>query len=404
MISLQALLASGISKQIPTIVLIACGVILALAFIVGIAKGYHNVGKGGLYWAIAGGGFVVAYKFLADKNPLSNILKGSLSSLAGCAWGLALAVACVLVALLLRGIFAVLFQPQVDWIKRENAVKYGFEFEVDGIDDMPEVGGLRGARRVVRGQDQIGIFGRVFGGLFCVINTAVVLAALVGVALLVATGFGYRYAVIAEVLKVKLVEKIVQYALVYALDFFTVGILFWAAYKGFRTGAIGATRAVIVKLGILAAVVGGFAIPFIKQTESLFVFNLVIDRCLKLFGKLSPTIREICGRITAGALFMVVGLVVIALLNALLKLLTDGVEDTTVLRTIDGALASIVYVVLGLVLCALLWAVLYIFDYCGLMQIKELFSDKVSLAKECYAGAEKYLKSIADKYLLRFAA
>ncbi len=404
MISLQSLLASGASKKLPTIVLIACGVLLVLAFLIGVAKGYHNVGKGGFYWALAGGGFMLVYKFLGNKNPLSKLVGGKLAGLSGCIWGLVLVVGCVLVALLLRGIFAVLFQPQEDWIKKENASRYGFEFEIDGIDDFPETGSMRGAKRIVHGRDKIGIFGRLFGGLLCVINTAVVLAAVLGVALLVATGFGYRYAVIAETLKVKLVKTLVDYALIYALDLFTVGIVFWAGYKGFKTGAVGVTRAVLVKLGVLIVVIGGFAIPFISKTESLYVFKIVINRCLKLFAKMNPTLGAICGRAVAGALFVAVGLVIIAILNALLKMLTDNIEETTVIRVIDGVVASVVYVIIGVVLCAIMWAVLYIFDYCGIMQIKELFEGRAAFAKECYAGAEKVLKSFADRFLLRWAA
>ncbi len=395
MTSLQMVLASGLIKSIPTIVLIACAVIVVIAFLMGLGKGAYRVGKGGLYWLIAGVGFVFAYKFLADKNPLKIAALGNASA---ALWAFVLILGCVLAALIIRGLIAVIFKPRAKWLRASDDDD-DFDYEMDDIDETP----IRRSRgSVVKMPGKPGILSRLLGGLICAVNAALILAIIVVAALLFIYGTKFRYTNVGELLKIRMVELVVKYATSYVFDILTVGIIFGIAYKGFRTGALHVTRMVVLKLGLLVVIVGGFAIPFIKQTADLYIFRRLIERCTYLFAKMKPTPEEIFSKLTAGALIAIAGVVLVVLVNMLLKKVTENVDDTPVIRVIDGSIATIVYLILGVVVCAIFWAGLYLLDYCGVFRISDIFGEKAVFAKDCFAAAEKFLKTFADKYLMKY--
>ncbi len=395
MTSLQMVLASGLMKSIPTIALIACAVIVAIAFLMGLGKGAYRVGKGGLYWLIAGVGFVFAYKLLADKNPLKGSAFGNASA---ALWAFVLILGCVLAALIIRGLLAVIFKPRATWLRASDEDD-DFDYGMDDIDDTP-IRKSRGTAMKMPGKP--GILSRLLGGLICAVNTALILAIIVVAALLFIYGTKFRYTSIGELLKVRVVELVVKYATSYAFDIITVGIVFGIAYKGFRTGALQVTRMVILKLGVLVVIVGGFAIPFVKQTADLYVFRKLIERCTVLFAKMKPLPEEIFSKLTAGALIVIAGIIVVALINMLLKKVTENIEETPIIRVVDGSIATIVYMLIGVVICAIFWAGLYLLDYCGVFQISDVFSEKAVFAKDCFAAAEKFLKAFADKFLMKY--
>ncbi len=394
MTSLQMFLAVPV-KSLPTIVLIACGVILAIAFLMGLSRGAYRAGKGGLYWLIASVAFIFAYKFLGDKNPLK--LTGSLSAASPAIWAFVLLVACVLIALIIRGLLAVAFKPSANWL-REGEWE-DMEDDMDDYDYFPVRGSQRGAMKV---PGKPGFFSRIVGGLIYMVNAAMVLAIIIGMAVLFIYGTKYRYTKLGEVLKIGIVDFALKYATAYLFDVITVGIIFGIVYRGFRMGALNVTRKVILKLGLLVVIVGGFAIPFIKTTANIYLVRQLINRCAYLFAKMKPVPEMLFAKLTAGAIMAIIGSVIIALINALLRNLTDSIDETPVIRLIDAAIAAVVYLIIGVVVCAAFWGVLYLLDYSGVFRVSDVFVEKTLFARDCFAAAEKFLKGFADKYLLKF--
>ncbi len=401
MTSLRCIMANTAGK-IPTIGYIAVGIILVLAFIIGMVKGVRKVGWGGFYWALAGVGYIFAYKYLGDKNLLGGIFNGKYADLAAPVWAIVLAVACILVALIFYGVFGAILRPREVWIEKYRIDGYGFEYEMDDMDDRLADGSYRNHELIMKGDDTPTVFGRIAGGFMSLVNAATVLATLLAVFILVVNATSLGKGSLGAILEIRVVDRALEYIKAYALDFITVGIILAIAYKGYKNGFVGSARAFMMTVGLLAVIGFCFAVPFLRGIASKGFIAKLIERCIALFGKMKPAIGTILGKLTAGALMAIVAVAILLVINFLLKKLTESIEDAVVARVVDGVIASLVYLVVGAAVVALFWAALYLLDYCGVFYTSQAFNGKASLASECFEGAECLLKNFADKYLLRF--
>ena len=68
------------------------------------------------------------------------------------------------------------------------------------------------------------------------------------------------------------------------------------------------------------------------------------------------------GKIGCGLVLCVGLCVIVALLGLILRLIERGVRHTGVLRFVDGVLSTVVMLVLGVLVCALIVAILYILE------------------------------------------
>ncbi len=396
-----SLLASNVGKQLPTYLLIGCAVVVALAFLVGLSKGFRKVGKGNIYWAIAGVGFIFAYKYFYKSNPLASLLKGKMAPFRGFAWALTLMVACILIALLLYGIMSVIFAPRETWVKTSRK-DYGFEYEVDQMDDDFEETLRARHRSGKKTKYKPNFFGRVGGALLCAVNTAILLAVLVGLTVLIINGTSLGKGSMKDMFTVAWVKLVRKYGLSYLFDIVTVGIVFAIAYKGFHVGLFGTFTKIVKTFGVICVVALCFAIPFVKTFADVKLFSGIIDKCISLYGKVGGKLGSILGKLTAGAIMAIVSAIVMVLINLVLRMITEQIEDIAVARVIDGALAVVLYVVVGVAVVALIWSGLYLLDYCGIFNVNNLFGEKAVMSQEFFEIADKYLKKIADKYLLKF--
>ena len=66
----STLAAKQYLEYLPLIVGIACGVILVIAFLIGMKKGARKVSWSGFVWIFAGVAFFLIDKYLGAKNPL----------------------------------------------------------------------------------------------------------------------------------------------------------------------------------------------------------------------------------------------------------------------------------------------------------------------------------------------
>ncbi len=392
MISLQTLLAAeSTQQQIPPILWIVVGVILAIAFIVGMIKGFYRVGKGGFYWALAGILFVLVYNMTAKNIPLSVLMQQGekLIDISGFVWSAILVLACVIVTLIICGSLSVLFRPRINTKLIVTDVSgYQYEIEEEG----------RGNKRRWEVDYKPSAFGRLFGGLFSLINIAFILVVVGALAILVINGTILSRDM-QPFLTSDLGKTLLEYSSTYALDFLTVGLVFSIAFKGYRKGFVGITRSLLRNLGLIAVIIIGFILPFFQQTESIYVVGRLVERCTALFAKMQDLPEQIFGRLMAGLVIATTGVIVVLLINFLLAKLTEAIEDTVVIRFLDGAFAVIIYLILGALLCLVLWSLLYTLDSCGVFKISDAFvSETPTLAKEFYHFAEGLLKDFVDTY------
>lgn len=131
----HSLLAFSIKDYInylPLAVAILCGVILFIALCIGFAKGARKVRYGGVAWLIAGVGYIFADKFLRAKNPLNKLLSGRFSAkVVEFASSFSIALACILIVLILGGIFSLFLRPKKKKEKKrkENLDTIGVSYD-----------------------------------------------------------------------------------------------------------------------------------------------------------------------------------------------------------------------------------------------------------------------------------
>ncbi len=396
MSSLQMLLASKWMEKLPIIGVILVALIVLCIFISGMRKGLIGAGKGGVIWAITGVGFALLYKFI--PNPLKK-----LGTHGKTIWGMALIVVIVVFVLLACVAFRALFAPKRQRVTRVKETDEGEEeYELDDV-----IAGRYGNRAPQKTKYEIeretspGILARFLGGVTALINVAIILAIVAAVALLVVDVVTVNKT-IEQIISGQPGKLLAKYIMPYVFDFLAVCIILIVARRGFSVGTIGFTRILFLKVGILAAVVVGLVAPFIKPLNDVKLVSELIDRAALLFKKVEVIPGSVLGKITVGVLFAIIGTIVMVIINLILKKLMELIENTTVLRVIDGALATLIYLALGIVLCGLLWSSLYLLDVCGIFQVQEILKEN-TFSFECFRTAEKFLKSFAEKYLLKFA-
>ena len=131
MIPFHALLTlSDVAAKLPMIVAIACGVILLIAFFVGLKKGFRRVSWGGMFWLIAGVLFAVVDYNFADKLPLKDFYADIFKAeFVGFATSMTIALAAIILTLIVQIIFNACLRPRIKYVKRKTRISYdGYGF------------------------------------------------------------------------------------------------------------------------------------------------------------------------------------------------------------------------------------------------------------------------------------
>ncbi len=388
MFSLQLLMAMDPAQLIKYAAL-GGAALLAIAFLVGVSKGFREVGKGGLYWLVAGVAFIFLYKMLEGKNPLANILTGKLAEFSSFIWAFVLVVGCIVVTLVLAAACRALFRPLPadDRIRINKGVADGIEYE---IEEMEKADYRREKARYIPRRKKPSILGRLFGGVLCVLNLLVIVAIIALFLLTVALNSSFGASLQPVLEGNALLTKVMGLSSQYIFDLVTVGVVFGIARKGFDVGFIGTTRILVRRFGVLIAIIVGFLAPFLKIFDQMALVQSLVAKFSTIFASLG-SLSEIVARVAIGAIFAVVLAIVVALLNMLLRKLTYSIEETTVVRVLDGVLAGVVYLILGAVLSVGIWSGVYVANELGVIALKDMIMETPSFARECYSLAESLL-------------
>ena len=143
-------------------------------------------------------------------------------------------------------------------------------------------------------------------------------------------------------------------------------------------------------------------LPFaVKEGGNIFLYGLT-TRCVnamtKIFGngKLA-FIAPVVGKIIAGLLLAVFFVAVTYVLNWALKKLADWIHGHSFTRITDGILAFVLYLVLGIIVCLLVWAIWYLLARYGIFHVDELFTADASLSNGVFNLAGSIIEPLLIK-------
>lgn len=421
MMFLYSILATGgLMKVLPYIGLGFLAAIVVVAFFIGLGKGWRRVSWGGIVWLVA----VVAFLFV-EKNygaKIADVVVPKLTMFKEqerafvCA--LLLALACVLAVLILYGIAALIFRPREGWqlresspvirpkIRRPDDHLYDHESEdyddyYDDDDDEDEEYHDYGEEYIYVASTQPSLFGRIFGALVCVFNVAAVAVVLGATILHLLSTTSLKTGALAAIYEQNLVKTAVSYASKYGVDALFMGILVMFSCGGSRKGFLAGLRSLIIGLGTTVAVVLGFYIPFspFAKEGGVYFLHTFVSKCgnaITAVG-LTGTVGSIVGKLFAGLILAAFVLVIMLLLNWLLKLAIEGISGVGFLESIDQALSCLVYLFIGLLVCLLVWAVIYFLGTQGIFDTTEIFGNNTILSQGIYDTFELRLRPIFEK-------
>ncbi len=400
MSSLYGILSTAnFAEQLPLYLVYAFGAILLIAFLVGFVKGVRKVAWGGFYWIAAGVGFVFANLYMQEMNPFTKMFKADAAALANVLWTFTLALGCILIALILYGLFSAILRPRMVFEKAKygyDGEEYDFDLEDDEEDDTPYA---EETTMVIKGGGKPKFFGRLGGAFMCLVNTAAVLATLASIFIFVVDFSALRKGDMGAMFTTPIGEFALKYARTYAFDFFAIGFIFWVAYKGFHKGFFKFIYGLTSTFGVLVVVVLCFIIPFIKLGGT-GIFGELRNSVAPLFAKFVDPFEDIFTKITTGALMAVVLSIAMIIVNFFLKKLSNGIKQIGFFRVIDGFLSLVLYLAIGVAVVALIWSVLYTLDYCDIFVVNDAVMEESVLAKSFMGWAKDFLTEFADKNFL----
>ena len=351
--------ASAFIQKIPMMAICLSAALLFFAFCIGAKKGLRRVNLFGLSWTAIAVAFFLIKKFA---------LKGTATTLKALIFDGVLAVGCVLGGLILYKFVAWLRRPKVRYVKKkgdkyfkdENGVEY--DSEKEDFDDYEKYASTKMA--VKKGTGAPNFFGRLLGGIVCMLNVSIVLFLAIAASMYVITGLKLDQKTFAEVFQKGWVVNLKKWSYRYAIDFAIIGIILKNANNGYSKGFIESLRSLFVKVGVLGAGVVAFYLPFSKFASASgvkFLYNTT-NRFMELIEGLGipKFAAPFTGRLVCGAVIYGLMLVALWLVNKILIKLADAVHGAAIFRVTDGVLSCVVYAVIGVVVCVTVLGVLYL--------------------------------------------
>ena len=401
-----------------TVLIIAAIAVAVIAFFVGFSKAFSRLSWGALMWGIV----VAVWLTLETKlkeNPVLNMVKG-VNLFEGSAQFIAsvgLFVAIALVVFIVFGILSLILRP--NYAKRNVVNNYVYNPKDDEYD--PYIGSMCAHKGVAEGYEQAedesaeewkkevkpkrtgpNLFDRIFGGIIAIVEATIVLLGVAAVALVVLkftslskSMSGLYTGALAEDGKIwKMLHPI-------AVDVLFTAIIMGMAYGGYKAGFLRGVKGVVSTFGMLTAFALACALPFVG-TPLATKFNGFFARFIKNNVKVEFLVKysEIAGKVLSGVLLFILLAIAVKIVSTLLELLCKATRSKGLFKFVDGALGLVAMIAIGLIVCILICAVLYILEYTGAkFKFSALFTENSKIVKGINGLLNEFLKPLMDKWI-----
>ena len=396
----------------------ALALVLLIAFCVGFAKGARKVGWGGLIWT----GSIALFLVLSDKLG-GNLLSGfsfTLQAADGEVFDLsaiiyfALAIVCVLAALLVYGICSLIFRGKARPKKIKGGARkldaFGQPIDDDDEDFEDDDDYKNELAREMAGPSLIG---RFLGGVFCILNVVMVLAVVVCLAVLLIdstnlkNAFTALYEISIDMEGTKLMPMVLEVAKQWGMDMLALGIMISVAGVGRKRGLMESLRTLFATVGNAVVIVLCLYLPFSAMvagpeanTDGILykVVRYFVDVMVASMGDGLVTVSPILGQAIAGIAMAIVASIVMTAINITWRRINYALRRASFLRMLDGSLSCVVYLVIGAVAVAAIWAVLTALNVYGILDASALYSEAAPISQVlhnlCRLLLEPFLKSL----------
>ena len=392
MIPLNCILSTmDLVYKLPQIAAIICALILLAAFFIGFAKGVKRVGWEWMTCLAGFVGFAALDGYLrANSKALKLPMFGKMS--AATATTFVLAFAFLALVLILYGVCSALFRPREVWVRKDR-----FLFRRD---QKAGRGNGNPKRLVYRNYAPPKFFGRLLGGVVCMVNTGVIVALVLSIFLLFIYGTAIVNLNLGGVLKVQISQIVLKYAMRYALDFITLCIPFFLACYGYKRGFVSSLRTIVFNAGSILIIVAAFWLPFspLVGKSNLNFLGKLIDRCAAILGGVPEQFRPFVAKLIAGVFLLLFFTVIFLFVNHILVKYEKSLEKASFMKGVDSVVSCVLYFLIGVALCVLLWAGLYALDVCKIFKISEVLGEDAVLSKELL----NFVKTFMDQFLKPF--
>ena len=410
MLPIHSILASGnpLLDFLPYILIGISAFALIVGFIHGFRKGFRVVSWNGLVWIIAAAAFFILVNVFGENNPLSKPFAGLGTQTAVFFGNLLLAGLCTLFALVAYATCKTLFPQRMVRVlsdeERQLYAMYGIELDdlsADFDDYKQYAPNIQPEYRpaVPKGME------RIIGGLFSMLNVLAFVIAILSVILLAIDCTPLK-GVASSLYQVKLGELVVMDACMgliarFGMDFLFFGIVIGVSFKGKAKGLLESFRCVLVRWVGIAAIAFAAYLPFSPYaTYENGLVGKAVMKCISMMpAMLGGTLGTIAGQLCAMMIFVAIVIIVLVLVNIILKMLVRALRRTRRLKKIDGSLSCIAYIAVGMLVCAMLWAGLYIIHYYNLFSITQLFAENATISHGLFDAMNTHLKPILDKVM-----
>ena len=405
MIPVYSLLAINI-EQVEKAVLVVCAAILLVAFFVGFKRGFRLVGWKGILCLTAIELFVLLDGVLKEKGL---IFKGAeqLGISGEAVTSLIVAGVAILVLMSVYALCWVSFRPKYKWVTK-NPIYNENEFEYE--DDAAEYETGEKQRRIVwKNAGTPTIYGRYIGALVCMLNIFSIILFVLCLAFIILGNTSLaQNEIVFAFLNQGFISKLYDYAFANGIDYIFICILVWISYKGYEKGLLASLFTFLSYLGTVLVAVIAFYVPFMPGIRENALLAGIFGMIDGLIGKL-PVIGEMLAgnaellqtisNVFVGVILFAVLYLVMSFVKNLIKTSGKAVRKSPSMRRVDGVLATLVYFILGVLICIAVWCVLC----AGLQMLGDKgfidlsFMENAKFVNAFYDLAEKLIAPILKK-------
>jgi hypothetical protein len=354
---------------------------------------------------IAGGAFFLLVKLLGGNNPLTKLFSTFGAETATFVANLALAGLCVLLALVLYAVCATFFPPRMVRVmteeERQLYATYGIELDdlSSDYDDFKQYAPTAEVKPEFRPATPTSVE-RVLGGFIGTANVLAFVIAIMSVILLLIDCTSLKnYA--SALYEVKLGGRVVMDVCMrlvarFGMDFLFIGIVIGVSFKGKQKGLWNSLHYVIIRWVGFAAIIFAVYLPFSPYATSGLI-GKVGGKCIDLMPAiLGGTFGPIVGKLLAAMGFVLIMTIARWVLDKIFRLISKALRKNNSLSKVDGSISCIAYIAVGIIVCVMVWAGLYVIDYYNLVSTTQLFSENATISQGLFKAMETHLKPILD--------